>query len=66
MINVQEIEKAVSDLPPNELSRFRKWFDKFDAAAWDKQFEKDARLGRLDEMADRARTDFKDGKFKEI
>jgi hypothetical protein len=38
---VTEIENAVSNLPPDELARFRAWFDEFDAAAWDKTFEED-------------------------
>jgi hypothetical protein len=66
MANVQEIEKAISSLPPKELAKFRAWFEEFDAAVWDRQFEEDARSGRLDEMANRALADFKDGKFKEL
>ncbi len=66
MANVQEIEKAISSLPPKELTKFRAWFEEFDAAVWDRQFEEDARSGRLDEMANRALADFNDGKFKEL
>jgi hypothetical protein len=66
MANVQEIEKAISSLPPKELAKFRAWFEEFDAAVWDRQFEEDARSGRLDEMANKALADFKDGKFKEL
>lgn len=39
MSAVWEIEQAVSQLPPQELARFREWFEKFDAEIWDKQFE---------------------------
>lgn len=62
MTTIQAIEKAVSKLPPKELAQFRDWFDKFDAAAWDKQFEEDARSGKLDDIADKALADFKKGK----
>lgn len=66
MTTVHEIEKAVSELPSNELEQFRKWFDEFDAKVWDKQFENDVRSGKLDQIADNAIADFDEGKFKEL
>ena len=42
MGTAEEIESAVSTLPPAELSRFRSWFQQFDAEAWDRQREEDA------------------------
>ena len=52
MTTIQEIEKAVSALPSNELKQFRKWFDEFDAKEWDKQFENDVMSGKLDQIAE--------------
>jgi hypothetical protein len=49
-----EIERAVEQLPPQELARFRAWFTKFDAQQWDVQFEQDVALGALDALADEA------------
>ena len=66
MTTIQEIEKAVSELPSNELEQFRKWFDEFDAKVWDKQFENDVRSGKLDQIAKNAIADFDEGKFKEL
>lgn len=66
MATVQEIEKEISNLPPHELAAFRAWFNRFDAVVWDKQFEADAESGRLDEMAQKAISDFKKGHFKEL
>ena len=66
MVTAQEIEKAVSNLPPEELAKFREWFEEFDAAAWDKQFEEDAKSGKLDDIANKALADFKESKFKEL
>ena len=63
MSTVQEIEKAVSQLPADKLARFREWFDQFDAQAWDFQFEADAQSGRLDDVANQAISDFHEGKF---
>lgn len=63
---VQEIEQAISQLSPEELARFQEWFYEFDAEAWDKQFETDARAGKLDKLANRAIADFRAGKSKEL
>ena len=63
---VQEIELAVSRLPLEELTHFREWFDEFEAKVWDKQFEADARSGKLDKLANQAIADFRAGKCKEL
>jgi hypothetical protein len=62
MSTVQDIEKAVSKLPPEDLTAFRAWFAEFDAEAWDKQFERDVAAGRLDKLADEALNDLREGR----
>jgi hypothetical protein len=47
MSTVTEIESAISKLSREELAAFRAWFEDFDAEAWDRQFEEDAKSGRL-------------------
>ncbi len=64
-MKLQEIEQAITELNPKELARFRQWFEKFDAQAWDEQFENDAKSGRLDKLADKAIADFRAGKATE-
>ena len=59
MTTIQEIETAISNLPPQKLVEFRAWFEEFDAAAWDRQIEKDAASGKLDEIAETAIQDYK-------
>ncbi|MEE8430612.1 MAG: hypothetical protein V3S16_05130 [Candidatus Desulfatibia sp.] len=66
MVTIQEIEKAVSNLPPEELAKFRVWFGEFDAQLWDRQLEQDVKAGKLDNIANKALTDFKEGKFTEL
>jgi hypothetical protein len=66
MGTVREIEAAVQGLSPSDLSNFRKWFDKFDADAWDKQFEKDAQSGKLGALADEALKDLREGRSKDL
>jgi hypothetical protein len=66
MLTVQELENEVARLPREELSRFRAWFDQFDAQIWDRQIEADANSGKLDELATRAIADFNAGKYYEV
>jgi len=66
MATVKDIETAVTDLSKKELSQFRKWFEDFDAAEWDQQFEEDVKSGRLNNIAKEALKDFQEGKFKEL
>ena len=66
MTTIIEIEKAISNLPPEELAQFRAWFEEFDAAVWDRQFEEDVVSGKLDAITDKAISDFKNGNFEEL
>lgn len=49
-------------MPPDELKRFRAWYETFDADLWDEQIEKDAVAGRLDGLAETAVEDHRAGK----
>lgn len=66
MTTVKEIEKAVSNLKPDEMAQFRSWFEEFDASLRDAQFEEDAKSGRLDVVAEKAVADFKKGKYRPL
>ena len=66
MMLVQQIKKEVTELPKVQLKEFRSWFEEFDASEWDRQFEKDIASGKFDEIANRAVSDFKKGKFKKL
>ena len=51
MSKIERIERDVQALALDELAAFRKWFQEFDAAAWDRQIEDDVRAGKLDGLA---------------
>lgn len=46
-----ELEKQVSQLPPDQLAKFIQWVKQLDSDLWDKQIEEDAAAGRLDHLA---------------
>ena len=62
MSNVENIETRIKELSPEELTAFREWFIKFDAEAWDRQFEADVKAGKLDSLAERALRDHAAGR----
>jgi len=62
----EEIEKAVAELSPGELRKFRAWYEAFDFEAWDEQIETDIKAGKLDAMAEAAIADHEAGKSTKL
>jgi len=63
---VQEIENAIRKLADEDLVALRAWFAEFDADAWDHQFEKDVAAGRLDDLAEEALRDLREGRCTDL
>jgi hypothetical protein len=59
MKKVEKIGREIQQFSPAELAAFRKWFRDFDAEAWDRQIEEDARAGKLEYLAEAALQSFK-------
>jgi hypothetical protein len=66
MSKVERIEQEVQALSPEELAQFRAWFLEHDWAIWDRQIERDAAAGRLDDLAAKALRDHEAGKSTPI
>ncbi len=66
MTRIQTIEREIKELTRSELAAFRRWFQEFDAAQWDRQIEEDALAGKLDGLAEKALADHKAGRTKEL
>ncbi|HEX2255894.1 MAG TPA: hypothetical protein VHG92_04180 [Afifellaceae bacterium] len=66
MGKIEDIEKAVADLSPEELARFRAWFADFDARLFDEKIERDAKTGKLDKLAEQALADHRAGRAREM
>ncbi len=62
MTKIEDIEKAVEQLSPEELARFREWFEEFDARVFDAKIERDAKSGKLDEVMADARANHAAGR----
>jgi hypothetical protein len=66
MTTAEDIEKAVEQLPPRELARFRAWFEAFDADQFDAAIERDAHAGKLDAFAEEAVAAYRAGKSRDL
>lgn len=66
MSKLQTLERRVSALSAKELAEFRRWFAEFDAAAWGREIERDAKAGKLDALAAEALREHSLGKSTEF
>jgi hypothetical protein len=65
-MSVKELERAVTELPSQELAEFTAWFEEFVADQWDRQIEADVAAGKLDHLAKQADEDFEAGRCTEL
>jgi hypothetical protein len=66
MTTLEDIEKAVTQLPADQLAKFRAWFEEFEAARFDRRIERDAKAGRLGKLAEQALADFRAGRARDL
>ncbi|MGD0025814.1 MAG: hypothetical protein ABSC37_14540 [Xanthobacteraceae bacterium] len=65
-MTIEDIEKAVARLPPDQFAEFRAWFEQFEAARFDRKIERDVKAGKLDRLAHEAIDDFRKGRAREL
>ncbi|MER8566346.1 hypothetical protein NKI32_02360 [Mesorhizobium sp. M0761] len=66
MTKLEQIEKSVAELSPDELKAFAAWFEALQADMWDRQIEADAQSGRLDKHAEQALADHRAGRTRPL
>ncbi|MFZ0609473.1 MAG: hypothetical protein WBD53_13015 [Xanthobacteraceae bacterium] len=65
-MTIEDLEKAVTKLPPEQFAEFRAWFEALDTARFDEKIERDAEAGKLDRLADQAIDEFRKGGAREL
>jgi hypothetical protein len=63
---VQEIERAIAALSPEELQQLYSWLDQHQATAFDRRIESDLATGHLDAAIQRALDDEKSGRTQPL
>jgi hypothetical protein len=66
MTKIEDIEKAISALAPEEYAQLRAWFEALDAERFDARIEQDAANGTLDRLAADAFADFRAGRLRDL
>ena len=66
MTKMEAIKRAVEQLSPKELARFRVWFEEFEARLFDAKIERDVKAGKLDKLIAEARANHKAGRREEF
>lgn len=54
-MNVQDIEKEIQQLRPEQLQELATWFDEYRSVLWDEKMERDLNMGRLDGLIQKAK-----------
>jgi hypothetical protein len=60
-MDIQEIETAITKLPPSQVAELAAWFEQFHAQLWDAQIEQDVRAGRFSSLLDETARDVDSG-----
>ena len=66
MSKIEFLEQKVRRLSRRELSKFRNWFENFEAEVWDRQIEKGVKSGKLEKLAAKALSAHKRGESRPI
>ena len=66
MTVLESIEAQVQTLSEKDLHEFRRWFQAWDADAWDRQIGADAQAGKLDAIEAEALAEYRTGSAREI
>ncbi|MBZ9983661.1 MULTISPECIES: iron-containing alcohol dehydrogenase [unclassified Mesorhizobium] len=66
MTKLEQIEKSITELSPEEPKAFAAWFEALQADLWDRQIETDVRAGRLDKLAEQALADHRAGRTRPL
>ena len=65
-MSVSELEQAIRQLPPEELSQLATWFEEFMANEWDKQIERDVAAGKFDKITAQVDESIAAGRFSPL
>ena len=49
-VGITQIERAITQLPAEDLAELMSWIEDYHAQVWDKRIEEDLKTGRLDAL----------------
>lgn len=66
MTKLQLLEQEIRRLSPEEMAQLRDWLLELDADQWDREIERDANSGKLDDVLEKSMADHRAGKSREL
>jgi hypothetical protein len=63
---IDDIKRAIAQLSPRELARFRVWFNQFDTDRFDEILRQDVETGKLDAFAEEALDTYRAGQTRDV
>jgi hypothetical protein len=66
MGKIERLEQEIRALSDEEFAELRRRIIEYDAEAWDRQIEADAKGGKLDQLGEQALRDYAEGRTKKI
>jgi hypothetical protein len=66
MANIEELQKAITNLEEEDYRQFRHWFLERDWERWDRQIIEDSRAGKLDFLVKEAFDAKKEDKLRDL
>ncbi|NEO27113.1 MAG: hypothetical protein F6K03_09515 [Kamptonema sp. SIO4C4] len=66
MTTLPEIEKAIQNLPEQDIRRLADWLQEYLEQRWERQIEADAASGKLDHLIAQAEADIANNQVKPL
>lgn len=66
MTKLEQIEKSILELSPDELKAFTEWFEELMEKSFDEAIERDAVNGKLDALMDEAIRENRSGRTRAL
>ena len=66
MTKLEQIEKSILELSPDELKAFTEWFEEMMEKSFDDAIERDAGSGKLDALMDQAILEHRSGLSRDL
>jgi hypothetical protein len=66
MTKLEKIEQDITTLSAADFKKLTEWLAEYQADLWDRQIEEDAKVGRLDKLAEEALADHRAGRTRPL
>jgi hypothetical protein len=66
MTKLEQIEKSILELSPDELMAFADWFEEMQEQNFDDAIERDAKAGKLNTLAEKALSELRSGRTRPL